>query len=211
MKKNNKRSILVSSAIIAGLILTVSSQQVHASTSTNNENSDESTVLQINNNHTAIPTKASISPVASRDNQTLRQVAEANNTSLDILEKLNNNINPDTPIQDGTPLYLPQNSSIYSQENDAVPHSLYVKYWRHLSHANRAAKAWIAQRESGGSYTARNGNAYGRYQLLLSYLHGDLSKTNQERVANRYVKSRYGSWVNAKEILVSSSLVLIFI
>ncbi|MDV0430428.1 transglycosylase [Lactiplantibacillus sp. DA1] len=67
-----------------------------------------------------------------------------------------------------------------------------------LSKANRAAKNWIAYRESGYSYTARNGRCYGRYQLLRSYLHGNLSPLNQERRANTYVAARYGSWVNAK-------------
>lgn len=67
-----------------------------------------------------------------------------------------------------------------------------------LSKANRAAKNWIAYRESGYSYTARNGRCYGRYQLLRSYLHGNLSPLNQERRANTYVAARYGYWVNAK-------------
>ncbi|ALO05092.1 transglycosylase [Lactiplantibacillus paraplantarum] len=67
-----------------------------------------------------------------------------------------------------------------------------------LSKANRAAKNWIAYRESGYSYTARNGRCYGRYQLLRSYLHGNLSPVNQEKRANTYVSSRYGSWVKAK-------------
>lgn len=67
-----------------------------------------------------------------------------------------------------------------------------------ISAAEKEAKEWIAQRESGGSYTAQNGSCYGRYQLLISYLGGDLSAANQERVADNYVKSRYGSWVAAK-------------
>ena len=67
-----------------------------------------------------------------------------------------------------------------------------------LSKANRAAKNWIAYRESGYSYTARNGRCYGRYQLLRSYLHGNLSPVNQEKRANTYVASRYGSWTKAK-------------
>lgn len=66
------------------------------------------------------------------------------------------------------------------------------------SSAETAAKNWIAMRESSGSYTARNGQYYGKYQLSLSYLGGNLSPANQERVANNYVKGRYGSWVNAK-------------
>ncbi|AYF92192.1 hypothetical protein [Apilactobacillus bombintestini] len=68
----------------------------------------------------------------------------------------------------------------------------------HRSSAARRAKAWIAARESGGSYSARNGSCFGKYQLLISYYGGNYSHKNQERVANRYVHSRYGSWVNAK-------------
>ncbi|MCD5541755.1 aggregation-promoting factor [Lactobacillus delbrueckii] len=66
------------------------------------------------------------------------------------------------------------------------------------SSSEEAAKAWIASKESGGSYTASNGNYYGKYQLSLSYLNGDTSAANQERVANSYVQSRYGSWTAAK-------------
>lgn len=61
-----------------------------------------------------------------------------------------------------------------------------------------SAKAWIANKESGGSYTARNGQYIGKYQLSSSYLNGDYSAANQEKVANKYVSSRYGSWSAAK-------------
>ena len=54
------------------------------------------------------------------------------------------------------------------------------------------AKEWIANKESGGSYTATNGQYIGRYQLTSSYLNGDYSAANQEKVANAYVLSRYG-------------------
>lgn len=56
------------------------------------------------------------------------------------------------------------------------------------------AKEEIARRESGGSYTARNGRYIGRYQLDSAYLNGDHSPENQERVADNYVAGRYGSW-----------------
>lgn len=64
----------------------------------------------------------------------------------------------------------------------------------------KAAKEWIAMRESGGSYTARNPSSgtYGRYQLTPDKLGGDTSPANQERVADQYVKTRYGSWQGAK-------------
>lgn len=62
---------------------------------------------------------------------------------------------------------------------------------------NSSAKQIIAQRESGGSYNARNGQYIGKYQLSSSYLNGDYSPANQERVADQYVAQRYGSWDNA--------------
>ena len=63
-----------------------------------------------------------------------------------------------------------------------------------------AAKEWIAQKESGGDYNAVNpsGRYIGRYQLTAEYLNGDYSIENQERVADEYVKNRYGSWEAAK-------------
>ena len=62
-----------------------------------------------------------------------------------------------------------------------------------------AAREWIAGKESGGSYTVTNGQYIGKYQLSASYLGGDYSAANQERVADNYVKSRYGSWTGAQK------------
>lgn len=67
-----------------------------------------------------------------------------------------------------------------------------------VSTGTNDAKEWIAQKESSGSYTATNGRYIGRYQLDSSYLNGDYSASNQERVAEQYVASRYGSWDAAK-------------
>ena len=66
------------------------------------------------------------------------------------------------------------------------------------------AKEWIAQKESGGSYTATNGRYIGRYQLTDSYLNGDYSAANQERVADAYVAGRYGSWSAAKNFWLNN-------
>ena len=71
-------------------------------------------------------------------------------------------------------------------------------YTSNVSGSEASAKAWIAGRESGGSYTARNGQYVGKYQLSASYLNGDYSAANQERVADNYVKGRYGSWTAAQ-------------
>ena len=47
-----------------------------------------------------------------------------------------------------------------------------------------AAKAWIAARESGGSYSARNGQYIGKYQLSASYLNGDYSEATRSWLAS---------------------------
>lgn len=66
-----------------------------------------------------------------------------------------------------------------------------------------SAKEAIAMTESGGSYSAQNGQYYGRYQLTSSYLGGDFSPANQERVADNYVAGRYGSWEAAWQFHLS--------
>lgn len=66
------------------------------------------------------------------------------------------------------------------------------------------AKEWIAGKESSGSYDARNGRYIGRYQLDSSYLNGDYSQANQERVADAYVASRYGSWESARSFWLAN-------
>ena len=62
------------------------------------------------------------------------------------------------------------------------------------------AKEWIAQHESGGDYNITNptGKYIGKFQLDRSYLNGDHSPANQEKVAEEYVAERYGSWTQAK-------------
>ena len=74
------------------------------------------------------------------------------------------------------------------------------------SNAEAEAKEWIAQKESGGDYNAVNptGKYIGRYQLTNTYLNGDHSPENQERVAEKYVRERYGSWVQAKAFWVQN-------
>ena len=71
-------------------------------------------------------------------------------------------------------------------------------YTSSVAGSDAAAKAWIAARESGGNYGATNGQYIGKYQLSAAYLNGDYSAANQERVADQYVASRYGSWTAAQ-------------
>lgn len=73
-----------------------------------------------------------------------------------------------------------------------------------LSAEDAESKEWIAQKESSGSYTAQNGQYYGRYQLTITYLNGDLSPENQEKTADAYVADRYGSWSAAKNFWLAN-------
>lgn len=66
-----------------------------------------------------------------------------------------------------------------------------------------SARAFIVMKESGGNYNARNGRYVGAYQLTNTYLNGDYSPENQDRVAEQYVRNRYGSWMNAANFWVS--------
>lgn len=73
-----------------------------------------------------------------------------------------------------------------------------------VSGDSSSAKEWIANKESSGSYSATNGRYIGRYQLDSSYLNGDYSAANQERVADAYVAGRYGSWDAAKSFWLAN-------
>ena len=103
---------------------------------------------------------------------------------------------PVQTTQSQAPVYYAQQPAAQSNYNYQAPAT--NSYTANLGGNEAAAQAWIAQRESGGSYTARNGQYIGKYQLSAAYLNGDYSAANQERVAQQYVTSRYGSWTNAQ-------------
>jgi outer membrane biosynthesis protein TonB len=63
---------------------------------------------------------------------------------------------------------------------------------------SNSAKAQIAMIESTNNYNAANpSGAYGKYQLMPFNLKYGTSPAGQERAADEYVASRYGSWDNA--------------
>ena len=89
----------------------------------------------------------------------------------------------------------------YAQPSQpSTSHAVAVNYTGDSS----SAKEWIAQKESGGSYSATNYRYIGRYQLDSSYLGGDHSPENQERVADAYVAGRYGSWEAAQQFWLAN-------
>ena len=91
-----------------------------------------------------------------------------------------------------------QNNNASQAQAASAQNTGAANYSSSVSGNDAAAKAWIAARESGGNYGARNGQYVGKYQLSASYLNGDYSAANQERVADNYVASRYGSWTAAR-------------
>ena len=103
-----------------------------------------------------------------------------------------------TPAQQTKQASQSQSSYTYSNVNYTPKTTTTSSYSSTATGSEASAKAWIASKESGGSYSARNGQYVGKYQLSSSYLNGDYSAANQERVADNYVKSRYGSWSAAK-------------
>ena len=142
-------------------------------------------------------TLSSISYKFAKDNSLINEIAKDNNLSdinqLHVGQKLLIKGNGEiAPLNDNDQNAASQNSN---EDKDAAQKT---SQSANLSSSEQAAKEWIAQRESGGSYTAQNGVHYGRYQLDLAYLGGDLSPQHQEEVAQQYMQNRYGSWPAAQ-------------
>lgn len=140
-----------------------------------------------------LPTLANADSYTVKSGDTLSAIAASHNTTVDKIAQ-KNKISNIHLISVGQVLELDDtatSTTTAESSNSATTTS-------GLSAEDAAAKEWIAQKESSGSYTAQNGQYYGRYQLSLSYLNGDLSAENQEKVADAYVAGRYGSWSAAK-------------
>ena len=167
---------------------------------------------------------------------TLSEIAETHNTTVEKLAKLNNIKNVDlifidqvlvidgaAPVAETTTTEAPVaeveetpavaetvvEETTYEETYEAPASApaaaeSYSAPAATVSGSEAEAKEWIAQKESGGSYTATNGRYIGRYQLTDSYLNGDHSAENQERVADAYVAGRYGSWTAAKNFWLNN-------
>ncbi len=171
---------------------------------------------------------ANADTVTVKSGDTLSQIADENNTTVSSIQSLNslqnihlifpgqklviNANNGDAAVstqqsaqttqqasqQQTTQQATQQASQQQTMQQTSQQQTMQTTQQAVASSSEQAARDWIASRESGGSYTAQNGNYYGKYQLSSAYLGGDYSAENQERVANSYVLNRYGSWANAK-------------
>ena len=152
-----------------------------------------------------IPVLASADSYTVKSGDTLSAIAKEKNTTVDAIAKKNKISNVNL-ITVGQVLEIEDEKATTNTTEQATTTkaTTTVSASDGLSAEDAAAKEWIAQKESSGSYTAQNGQYYGRYQLSLSYLNGDLSAENQEKVANQYVVNRYGSWSAAKNFWLAN-------
>ncbi|HHK7434548.1 TPA: LysM domain-containing protein [Streptococcus pneumoniae] len=150
-----------------------------------------------------------------KEGDTLSEIAETHNTTVEKLAE-NNHIDnihliyvdqelvidgPVAPVATPAPVTYAAPAAQDETVSAPVVSETVVST---VSGSEAEAKEWIAQKESGGSYTATNGRYIGRYQLTDSYLNGDYSAENQERVADAYVAGRYGSWTAAKNFWLNN-------
>lgn len=152
-----------------------------------------------------IPVLASAESYTVKSGDTLSAIAKEKNTTVDAIAKKNKISNVNL-ITVGQVLEIEDEKTTTNTTEQATTSkaTTTVSASDGLSAEDVAAKEWIAQKESSGSYKAQNGQYYGRYQLSLSYLNGDLSPENQEKVANQYVVNRYGSWSAAKNFWLAN-------
>ena len=156
------------------------------------------------------PIAANADTYTVKSGDTLSAIAKEKNTTVDAIAKKNkiSNVNFISVGQvleiEGANTTKKTEEQATTSKTDATQATTTVSASDGLSAEDAAAKEWIAQKESSGSYTAQNGQYYGRYQLTLTYLNGDLSPANQEKVANQYVVNRYGSWSAAKNFWLAN-------
>jgi len=152
-----------------------------------------------------LPIVANADSYTVKSGDTLSAIAKEKNTTVDAIAKKNKISNVNL-ITVGQVLEIEDEKATTNTTEQATTSkaTTTVSASDGLSAEDAAAKEWIAQKESSGSYTAQNGQYYGRYQLTITYLNGDLSPANQEKVANQYVVNRYGSWSAAKNFWLAN-------
>ena len=156
-----------------------------------------------------------LSEIAEKYNTTAEKLAAKNNIKdihliyvdqVLVIEGTASTVDPAATTEETTPVATEtvEEASVATTTYEAPAAESNTVATSTVSGSEAEAKEWIAQKESGGSYTATNGQYIGRYQLTDSYLNGDYSAENQERVADAYVAGRYGSWTAAKNFWLNN-------
>lgn len=155
-------------------------------------NTTVNTIQQLNN--LSNPNLIFVGQQLKVNNDNNGQAVAQQNTNNNAQAAQQQSASQNTQAQASTQQAAQQQSASQNTQAQASNNS----YNSNVSGSDAAAKAWIAQHESSNNYNARNGQYIGKYQLSASYLNGDYSPANQERVADQYVAQRYGSWTNAQ-------------
>lgn len=165
---------------------------------------------------------ASAAEITVQSGDTLSKIAQTHNTTVDSLVAINGIANPNLIFvgevlqTEGTNVATVQETQTYVEPTQTYvePTQTYTEpvqetqtsYSSTATGSEYESKEWIANKESGGSYTASNGQYYGRYQLNPSLYAGyDTTPAGQEAAAQAYVDARYGgSWVTAKNFWLAN-------
>lgn len=188
------KTLVLTTLLTAGAVFALGTNDAHAAENYTVQSGDTLSKISIKfaGDNSLVDSIAKENKISNVD-----MIFEGQNLTIDTDAKGNTTV---TPVQEQAALAQSEQpvQAAPVQETAPVQQAAAPTSEASTPASTNAAKEWIAQRESSGSYTATNGQYIGRYQLSASYLNGDYSAANQERVADQYVTSRYGSWEGAQ-------------
>lgn len=192
------KTLVLTTLLTAGAVFALGTNEAHAAENYTVQSGDTLSKISIKfaGDNSLVDSIAKENKISNVD-----MIFEGQNLTIDTDAKGNTTV---TPAQEQTaPVQTEQTSQAAAPVQETAQQAAPVQQEAASAEtatpaSTNSAKEWIAQRESSGSYTATNGQYIGRYQLSASYLNGDYSAANQERVADQYVTSRYGSWEGAQ-------------
>lgn len=181
------KTLVLTTLLTAGAVFALGTNDAHAAENYTVQSGDTLSKISIK----FAGDNSLVHSIASENNiSNVDMIFEGQNLTIDTDAKGNTTV---APVQEQAAPAPAQQAPVQEAQQPAAPAAE-----ASAPASTSSAKEWIAQRESSGSYTATNGQYIGRYQLSASYLNGDYSAANQERVADQYVTSRYGSWEGAQ-------------
>ncbi|MBX8936286.1 LysM peptidoglycan-binding domain-containing protein [Enterococcus gilvus] len=186
------KTLVLTTLLTAGAVFALGTNEAHAAENYTVQSGDTLSKISIKfaGDNSLVDSIAAENKISNVD-----MIFEGQNLTIDTDTKGNTTVAP--AQEQATPVQAEQPTQAAAPVQEATQQAAAPAAEATPASTN-SAKEWIAQRESSGSYTATNGQYIGRYQLSASYLNGDYSAANQERVADQYVTSRYGSWEGAQ-------------
>lgn len=165
--------------------------------------------------------KASADTVKVASGDTISQIAQEHNDTVDHIQKVNHlkdvdlvfpgdkivtgKTNPgkrDIQVQQQPQVVAqaPVQQNKQSQVQTPAPAPKVAQTTNNeVSQGSSSAEQSIIHDESRGQANVSNGRYVGLYGMDASRLHGDYSVANQKAVAQKYMQERYGTWEKAWE------------